>query len=148
MIQLNDEFLVNVGLADLPPAERPAFLQTIYSEIELRVGTALSEGLSNAQLEEFEAIIDRIPERVLVWIDSHTPDFENDPVYRRMCSLMEGTATPSQILCEYAATKWLEINRSDYRDVVAAEVEKIAQEIRGRAEQILVGHTAGALVAE
>ena len=148
MIQLNDEFLVDVGLADLPSAERPALLQMIYSEIELRVGTALSEGLSNAQLDEFEAIIDRIPDRVLVWIDSHTPDFENDPVYRRMCNLMEGTATPSQILCEYAATKWLEVNRPDYKEVVAVEVEKIAQEIRGRAPQILASHAAGALVAE
>lgn len=144
MIQLNDEFLADVGLVDLPAADRPALLQMVYSEVELRVGTTLSEGLSDGQLEEFEAIVDRNPHRVWAWIGVHTSDFENDPVYRGMCNQMEGTATPSQILCEYVATKWLEVNRPDYQDVVTAEIRRIADEIRCRAPQILTSHTAGA----
>lgn len=148
MIQLDDKFLANVGLADLPVAERPALLQVIYSEIELRVGTALSNGLSDEQLEEFEGIIDRDPSRVMVWIETHATDFENDPIYQKMRGLMEGNATPSQIVCEYAATKWLEINRSDYKDVVAAVVNKIAQEIRCQAAQILAGRIAGVSAAD
>jgi hypothetical protein len=144
MIELGDEFLATVGLADLPAAQRPAFLQMIYSEIELRVGTVLSEGLSDAQLEEFEAIMDRIPGCVLAWIGTHAPDFEIDPIYQRMQDLMAETEQPSAILCEYACTKWLEVNRPDYRDLVAGEFEIISDEIRARAPDILAGHSVNA----
>ncbi|WP_071288815.1 DUF5663 domain-containing protein [Mycolicibacterium llatzerense] len=140
MIKLDDEFLETVGLAEMPAGDRPAFLQMIYEELELRVGVTLSNGLSDAQLEEFEAIMDRVPDRVLDWIDTHAPDFESDPIYQRMQNLMADRETPSTILCEYAATKWLEINRPDYQRVVADELDTIADAIRGQATEILAGH--------
>lgn len=142
MIKLDDAFLAAVGLAAMPAADRPAFLQMIYEELESRAGVALSQGLSDAQLEEFAAIIDRVPDRVLAWIDTHAPDFESDPIYRRMQHLMADRATPSDILCEYTATKWLEINRPDYKRVVAAELDSIADTLRGQAPEILAGHAA------
>lgn len=144
MIPLNDEFLANVGLAEMPADDRPAFLQVIYEELELRVGTALSDDLSDAQLEEFEAIIDQAPDRVSTWIDTHAPDFESDPVYQRMRTVIADRETPSAILCEYTATKWLEINRPDYQSVVAVELGKIADAIRGQASEILAGRAAAA----
>ncbi len=146
MITLDNEFLATVGLAEMPADDRPAFLQMIYEELEFRVGVTLSDGLSDAQLEEFEAIMDRVPDRVLAWIDTHAPDFESDPIYRRMQNLMADRATPSAILCEYTATKWLEINRPDYKRVVAAVLDAIADTIRGQAPEILAGH-ATAMIA-
>ena len=59
MFQLDDKFLADIGLNDLPDEQKQAFLQHIYEELELRVGTRLSDGLSDQQLEEFEKIIDR-----------------------------------------------------------------------------------------
>lgn len=59
MFQLDDKFLADVGLNDLPDSEKPAFLQHIYDELELRVGTQLSDGMSDDQLQEFESIIDK-----------------------------------------------------------------------------------------
>lgn len=146
MITLDDAFLDTVGLAAMPADDRPAFLQMIYEELEFRAGVALSDGLSDAQLEEFEAIVDRVPDRVLAWIDTHAPDFENDPIYQRMQHLMADRETRSGILCEYTVTKWLEINRPDYRRVVAAELDRIADTLRGQAPEILAGH-AGAVAA-
>lgn len=144
MTQLNDEFLADVGLAEMPADDRPAFLQMIYEELELRVGTALSDDLSDAQLEEFEAIIDRAPDRVSTWIDTHAPNFESDPVYQRMQTVIADREPPSAILCEYTATKWLEINRPDYQSVVAAELGKIADAIREQSSKILLRHVAAA----
>ena len=53
MFQLDDKFLQDVGLGDLPEDQKAAFLQHIYEELELRVGTKLSEGLNEQQLGEF-----------------------------------------------------------------------------------------------
>ncbi len=41
------------------------------------------------------------------------------------------------LAAEFAATKWLEVNRPDYRDVVAATLDEIKREIVQNKEAIL-----------
>ena len=38
---------------------------------------------------------------------------------------------------EYAATKWLEVNRPDYREVVARVMDELKQEIAANRQAIL-----------
>ena len=38
---------------------------------------------------------------------------------------------------EFAATKWLEVNRPDYRDVVAAVLDELKREIVANRDMIL-----------
>lgn len=68
MFRLDDQFLKDIGLEGLPDEQKQPFLQHIYSELELRVGTRLSDGLSDAQLEEFEEIIDRKEDKIQAWL--------------------------------------------------------------------------------
>lgn len=75
MFRLDDQFLQDIGLGDLPDEQKKPFLQHIYSELELRVGTRLSDGLSDAQLEEFEQIIDRKEEKITEWLAEHAPQY-------------------------------------------------------------------------
>jgi hypothetical protein len=134
---LDDQFLVDVGLAELPQEDRAAFLQHVYETLELRVGTALSDGMSDAQLAEYESIIDRDVQRVTAWLDAHAPDFLDDPSYVRLARALEDKATQTDVVCEYASTKWLEVNRPDYRDLVKAVFEEMKNEIRPRAAELL-----------
>lgn len=97
--ELDDDFLQNLGLAGLPDDQKQAFLQHLYEELELRVGTKLSEGMDDDQLAEFEKLIDA-----------------ND---------------------QQGALKWLETNRPDYKQVVAAELDKLKQEIISNRDKIL-----------
>ena len=43
MFQLDDNFLKELGLDQLPDEQKKPFLQHIYSELELRVGERLSQ---------------------------------------------------------------------------------------------------------
>ncbi len=128
MFSLDDQFLADVGLADMPEAEKGPFKQHIYSELELRVGSRLSEGMTDAQLEEFESIIDHNDQAITTWLSVNAPDYLNDEVYGRMRTAL-ADATDIQVRDEFAATKWLEVNRPDYRDVVARTLEELKQEI-------------------
>ena len=74
MFQLDDKFLQDLGLDQLPESQRQAFLQHIYDELELRVGTQLSEGMSDEQLEQYEAIIDKDQNVIVSWIAQYVPD--------------------------------------------------------------------------
>jgi hypothetical protein len=71
MFSLDDDFLQSLGLGDLPDDQKQAFLQHLYEELELRVGTRLSEGMSDAQLGEFEKLIDSNDEQgALKWLET------------------------------------------------------------------------------
>jgi len=50
MFQLDDQFLSDIGLSELPEEQRKPFLQHVYDQLEYRVGIRLSEGMSDAQL--------------------------------------------------------------------------------------------------
>jgi hypothetical protein len=137
MFQLDDKFLQDIGLGAMPDDQKQAFLQHIYSELELRVGTKLSEGLSDEQMSEFESFIDRDAGKVEQWFSAHLPNYAEQPDYQQMKTGAPESASDLDIMCEYGSLKWLELNRPDYRQVVATELEQLKQEIMQNKEAIL-----------
>ena len=137
MFQLDDKFLQDLGLDQLPEAQRQAFLQHIYDELELRVGTQLSEGMSDEQLEQFEAIIDKNQGVIENWIAQYAPDYHNDPAFARLQQATGLDANDQNLRDEFVATKWLEVNRPDYREVVKRVLDELKQEIMGNRDAIL-----------
>lgn len=137
MFQLDDKFLQELGLDQLPDDQKQAFKDHIYSQLELRVGTKLSEGLTEAQLTEFESFVDRDDEKVQQWLARYTPDYLNDPAYQQLRQTAPQTVDEPTVLAEYASLKWLGINRPDYRDVVAQVLAELKQEIIGNRDAIL-----------
>ncbi len=144
MFQLDDQFLIDVGLGNLPEAEKKPFLQHTYIELERTVGVRLSEGMTDAQLGEFESIIDRKQDVIDQWIATHAPDFQNEEVFQRLAQATNLPVDDPVLKAEYAATKWLEVNRPDYRDVVARTLEEIKQEIMRNKDAILGTNTQAA----
>ena len=139
MFQLNDEFLKELGLDQLPEEQRKPFLDHIYSELELRVGERLSQGLSDAQLDEFADIIDKVPGAVDEFLGKHAPQYQQEPMFQRLVQATGAQADDPRLKDEFAATKWLEVNRPDYRDVVAAVMEELKKEIIANRDAILGG---------
>ena len=137
MFQLDDKFLADIGLNDLPEEQKKAFLQHIYDELELRVGTKLSDGMSDAQLEEFESIIDHKDDVITAWLAQHAPDYHNDEAFLRIQQATSLDVNDSALRSEYAASKWLEVNRPDYRDVVAGVLNDLKNEIVSNRDKIL-----------
>ncbi|MBL8159922.1 hypothetical protein JNJ66_05655 [Candidatus Saccharibacteria bacterium] len=106
--QLDENFLNDLGLGGLPDDQKQAFLGHVLETLELRVGTKLSEGLSEEQLTEFEKL---------------TPSPEDTPEV--------------QVEKQQQALAWLEANRPDYKDVVANEMEALKGEIQRNSNAIL-----------
>ena len=147
MFRLDDQFLKDIGLDNLPEDQKKPFLQHIYSELELRVGTRLSDGLSDAQLEEFEQIIDRKEEKINEWLAAHAPAYAQEEGFAKLQQATKLPANDPRLVAEYTATKWLEVNRPDYRDVVAAVLGELKQEIITNRDAIL-GAQAGQVAVE
>ena len=137
MFQLNDDFLKELGLAQLPPEQKQAFLEHIYNELESRVGMRLSEGLSEEQLQEFESFMDRDEEKTRSWLAAHVANYQQDPAFTQLQQNVPAGTPEIAILAEYASLKWLSMNRPDYREVVRAVLDEIKQEIIANRDTIL-----------
>ena len=138
MFQLDDKFLDDIGLNDLPDDQKKSFLQYIYDELELRVGTKLSDGMSDEQLEEFESIIDRKDEIIVTWLNENAPNYHNDDGFMKLQTATGFDVNDPNLRSEYAATKWLEINRPDYKDVVSGVLNDLKNEVISKRDAILV----------
>lgn len=137
MFQLDDKFLQELGLDQLPEDQKQAFKEHIYSELELRVGTRLSDGLTEAQLTEFESFVDRDDEKVTAWILANVPDYQTDQSYQQLIANIPQGTDAAAVLAEYASLKWLSLNRPDYRQVVASVLAELKGEIIGNRDAIL-----------
>ncbi len=77
MFKLDDALLDELGLATLPQTEKNAMKAHIYETLEMRVGVKLAEQMSNEQLDEFEAFIDKNDEAgALQWLESNFPNYK------------------------------------------------------------------------
>jgi len=141
MFQLDDQFLIDVGLGELAEEQKKPFLEYVYDQLEYKVGIRLSEGMTDDQLAEFEAIIDHKEDVVLTWLSQHAPDYQNEEVFQRLVQASGRLATDPTLRDEFAATKWLEVNRPDYRQVVAETLEVLKKEISANKDAIMSGGT-------
>lgn len=137
MFQLDDKFLEEVGLSGLPDDQKQEFLAYFREQLELRVGTRLSEGLSDAQLDEFESFINRDEAKVNQWLQANAPDYENDTIWQQLKQGAPEEVSDVVVKSEYASLKWLGLNRPDYRDVVAGVMEELKQETIKNRDAIL-----------
>jgi hypothetical protein len=141
MFQLDEQFLKDLGLDQLPDDQKQAFLDHIYSELELRVGVRLSDGLSDEQLKEFESFVDRDDQKVQDWVAANAPDYVNDQSYQQLRQNTPQDVDEKALLAEYASLKWLGVNRPNYRDVVSQVLEELKQEIMSNRTTLLSDDT-------
>lgn len=137
MFQLDDKFLEDIGLNDLPEVQKKPFLQHIYDELELRVGAKLSDGMTDTQLEEFESIIDHKDDLIAEWLEDHIPGYYNDPMFIQLQAATMIDVNDPSLRAEYAATKWLEVNRPGYKQVVGQVLDGLKKEVMSNRDAIL-----------
>lgn len=138
MFQIDDNFLASLGLEALPQSEKEKMKAHIYETLEMRVGMRLASNMSDQQLSEFEGFMSGDVTNATNYLTRLNPSWQNDPTYQ--ASQQQAQAAGIDLhaaTSEYAALKWLETNFPDYKKVVAEELEKLKEEIKQAAPQIL-----------
>ncbi len=125
-VSLDDEYFESVGLAGLPPESKQSLAAAIYSETEMRVGSALSDGMEAEQLEEFEKIIDKDEATIRKVLNEHDHD-----------NYQNNLGKPLDVLADAASGVWLAANKPNYRDTVRVIHEELRNEVKARCLEIL-----------
>lgn len=78
MLKIDNSLLVEVGLGDLPAAEKNSFLKHIYETLEMRVGIRLADQMSNQQLDEFERYFEAKDDAgAFKWLETNFPNYKD-----------------------------------------------------------------------
>lgn len=78
MFQIDDNFLISLGLGAMSPEDKESFILYLAEELELRVGTELSKNLSDEQLEQFEKIVETGDQDATAsWLEQRCPDYKD-----------------------------------------------------------------------
>lgn len=133
MYKFDDNFLAEVGLADLPSEQKAGFLEYAQDQLEIRVGEKMSNGLSDAQIEEFEKIIEGDQESVAKILAEYG-DYKNDEIYKRM---LDNGAAPDHVDVDYASAMWLSKNCPNYQEIIQSTQKELAEEIKANKDAIL-----------
>lgn len=136
-MKFDDDFLAEVGLSNLPQEQKEAFLKQAKEELELRVGEKMSQGLSDAQIEEFEGIMKNDQDVIRKVVSELGSDFRNDPIYQKLLERNGVTEGTWEIIGEYLSIKWIQKNRPDYHDIVKSSIEELKAEIKADSSKIL-----------
>lgn len=100
MYKLDNDFLQSVGLGGLSEDDKAEMLREIYNTLELRVGMRLASQMTDAQLDEFEALIDRKDDAAaLKWLETNFPNYK-DVVAEELAKLREEIAADAPKILE------------------------------------------------
>lgn len=72
-MNFDESFLQEMGLQAMPEDQKQEFLDYIQEELEVRIGERISKGLTEAQLSEFDAIVDST--EAAKWLERNRPDY-------------------------------------------------------------------------
>ena len=126
MIEFDKNFWESIGLLDLSEEQKQEFEAEVMGELQVRVGSEISLGLTDHQIEEFDVIIDGDVRFNTEWLNKNHPDYCNSKIYNRLKSNgYEGKA----LINELASGFWIKTNKPDYRRIVDEQSEKIHREI-------------------
>ena len=136
MFQFDESFLDSVGLSGMPEEQKNNFLQYAQDQLEVRIGEKMSEGLTEAQLDEFERIIDNDQETVQKWLKD-LGDYKNDEVYKNLLDGSDVAEGTPEFLNDYVTAKWLNQNCPQYQEIIRESLEGLQEEIKQQKEEIL-----------
>lgn len=132
-----DELLAECGLTALPPEEQRSLLDAFQAELNVEIGAILGQGLTTAQQNDWQSLVDCNESWVRSWLAENVPNFEDDPRYLTLKSRATPTDSQVLVLSDYARGHWLKINRPNYRQVVPVVYQQLVSELKARASELL-----------
>jgi hypothetical protein len=74
----NDQIIKDLGIENLPKEQQDAILLRVAKTLDLRIGMALADNLSDDKLAEFQALTEKGNEaEIRAWLEANYPNYHN-----------------------------------------------------------------------
>ena len=133
MFELDDSFLDEVGLTNMPEEQKGDFLAYAQDQLETRIGEKMSEGVDEAKLEDFDKITENDQDVIARYLPQN---YVQDPLYQNLKQNMaEAGLTNESVESQYAMVRWLNAYCPNYAQIAQDVANGLRDEIMaGRAD--------------
>ena len=135
MLRLDESFLKNVGLGDMLAEEKGPFLKYVQEQLEMRIGERMAEGMSAAQVEEFERLAEGDETERAKFLAAEG-NYQGDSIYLRMVEKGGFADGADETLNEYVLMKWMMKNQPNYKGIVEEVMGEIKKDIESNKSSI------------
>lgn len=120
----DEQIIEQLGINNLPGDEKEA----VVNEAQLRIGEAVSEQLTDDQLNEYQAIIDGDNDVIAAWLEKNVPNYKNEAVYQSFEEGVESDPERNDPAKLFASIAWVQITVPRIQDIVAKSLDAFKQE--------------------
>jgi hypothetical protein len=125
MFGIDDKFLEEIGIANMPEPARGQLVEGIQQTIQDRVLIQLADQINEFLTDELEQI-NSSPEFAEHWLKKNLPHYAGSSDYKQFAENI-----PAENVTQlYAQTKWFEMNLPTYPATVAQVIDDVKQELK------------------
>jgi hypothetical protein len=89
----------------------------ILDEVRVLIGKAISEGLTEQQMNEYQAIIDDHEIAIDLWLKQYAPQYKESAVYQQFVEGFEADPEHNRPEKLFANLAWVELNVPNVKEI-------------------------------
>lgn len=125
MFNLPEEYLKEIGVANMPQAMQDELIPGITKSIQGKISMKMSDQLSDTLIDELDYLTLGTADEVRMWIVKVIPYYAESPEY--VMGMKESGVSEDDFVKAYGVAKWLEMNVPNYGQLVADAMEETKQ---------------------
>lgn len=120
----DEQIVEQLNIAELPDDEKTA----VITEAQVRIGEAVSEQLTDEQINEYQAIIDGNSEVIASWLGKNVPNYKDEAVFQSFEEGFELDPERNDPAKLFASIAWVQLTVPHIQDIVAKAIDAYKQE--------------------
>lgn len=137
MFQIDNTFLEDIGIAELPADRQQQLVEQIQQELSLRFGERLARIVDEDTMVEFTNIVDETSDAAGVFLSQSMPQYRQTAEFLQLAHTADVPTDNEGVVREFAAVSWLKMHCPNYRAVALELVNELKQEIISHRKAVL-----------
>lgn len=94
-----------------------------------RIGSAVTDKLSEAQFNEYEAIVDNNQDVITAWLAKNVPDYKNSVMFQQFEEGYESDPEKNSPEKLFASVAWIQLNVPNVEALITGALDAYRQEL-------------------
>lgn len=121
----DEQIIEQLGIGDWPEEKQREILEIAT----VRFGNAITDSLTEQQLNEYKAIVDDNHEVIDAWLDQNVPDYKESPVYKEIAGGYDADPEKNNPAKLFASIAWIQVNVPNVQSIIAKALDEYKQEL-------------------
>jgi hypothetical protein len=119
-----EDLIEQLGIQDLPQDEQNEIVEVATH----RIGLAVTATLTEAQFNEYRAIVDDTKEVIDAWLASNVPEYKDSVIFQQFVEGYDDDPEKNSPEKLFATIAWIQVNVPNVQELIAKALNEYKQE--------------------